>query len=259
MGQGTVTRDGRGGRIVVVLAALLATSGCVATATQPDAYSAGGGARLVALEQEHDFGAVANGPVVTHVFRLKNLGPEAIHIASVTGACGCTAILASSSSLAAGEEGAVEVALDTYRLTGEQAKSVVVHSDDPIRPQLTLTLHGSVSTQVSARPSRVYLGRLPVGAVVSQHVDVQLAPDVQVTQVSSESVRFTLETTPLEAPSHGVRVRVTLLPTAQAGAFDDRIVIATTSERQPQITIPVLGTLERGSLYAGAAHDAASR
>ncbi|MEW6271570.1 MAG: DUF1573 domain-containing protein [Thermodesulfobacteriota bacterium] len=260
MAEGSATREGRGAaRVALAIVALAAAWGCAATAPSQGSWGpAGGGARLVAVEEQHDFGTVESGPVVTHVFRLRNLGPETVEIRSVAGACGCTAILASSSYLAPGEEGAVEVALDTYRLSGEQAKTVVVRSTDPVRPDLTLTLHGRIETPVRAQPSRLYLGRLPAGAVVSRHVDVQLAPDVQVTAVRTDSTRFAIETAPLDAPTHGMRVRVTLLPTAQIGAFDDRIFVGTTSPRQPQLTIPVLGAIEGASLYAGAGHGGAS-
>jgi len=251
----TVPRDGRGRApsyvVSAVLTALAALSGCVAAAPSNEWLAPPSGVQLVAQEESHDFGTVENGPVVTHTFKLRNLGPNTIDIASVTSACGCTAVLASSPQLAPGQEGGVEVALDTYKLSGEQAKTVTVRSNDPVRPELALTLHGIVATDVRATPGRIYLGRLPAGAAVSQHVDVKLArPDVQITGVSTESGRFAVETTPLDAPLRGVRVRVTLLPTATTGTFDDRIIVTSTSQRQPQISIPVLGTIERQEVYA---------
>jgi hypothetical protein len=208
------------------------------------------GVQLIALQDDFDFGTVESGPLVAHTFRLKNLGPNTIDITSVTPACGCTAVLASTPTLAPGEEGGVEVALDTYKLSGTQAKTVTVRSNDVVRPELVLTVHGTVATDLKAAPSRVYLGRLPAGAVVSQHIDVETKPDVQVTGVSSESNRLQVETTPLDAPQHGVRVRVTLLPTSTTGTFDDRIVVSSTSPRQPTVTIPVLGTIETQQQYA---------
>lgn len=257
--MGTVTRDGRGGRRIVgrivggvVRSLALATlAGCAATAGEPGALVPPSGIQLVALEDGYDFGTIDSGPVVTHTFKLKNYGPNTIDITSVTGACGCTAILASTPRLAPGEEGGVEVALDTYKLSGVQAKSVTVRSTDVVRPELVLTVHGVVATDLKAAPSRVYLGRLPAGAVVSQHVDVELArPDVEITGVSSDSNRLSVQTTPLDPPQRGVRVRVTLLPTATTGTFDDRIVVSSTSPRQPQVTIPVLGTIESQQVYA---------
>ena len=41
-----------------------------------------------------------------------------------------------------------------------------------------------------------------------------------------------------------------LLPSATTGTFDDRIVISSTSTRQPTVTIPVLGTIESQQQYA---------
>lgn len=257
----TVTREGRGGdagkaagrgmRCLATLALLVGvTAGCAATAPGGELVPPSG-VQLIALEDTHDFGTVESGPVVTHTFKLKNLGPNTIDITSVTGACGCTAVLASTSTLAPGEEGGVEVALDTYKLAGPQSKTVTVRSNDVVRPELVLTMHGTVATDVKVAPGRLYLGRLPAGAVVSQHVDVEVArPDVEITSVSSDSERLSVQTSPLDPPQRGVRVRVTLLPTARTGAFDDRVVVATTSPRQPTVAIPVLGTIESQQVYA---------
>ncbi len=251
----TVTREGRGSegkiRMRTALAlGLAALSGCAATTYEHGSVPPPSGVQLVALQEDYDFGTVESGPVVGHTFRLKNLGPETIDITSVTPACGCTAVLASTPRLAPGEEGGVEVALDTYKLAGAQAKTVTVRSSDVVRPELVLTVHGTVATDLRTAPSRVYMGRLPAGAVVSQHIDVETKPDVQITSVSSESNRLQVQTTPLDPPQNGVRVRVTLLPTASTGTFDDRIVVSSTSPRQPTVTIPVLGTIESQQQYA---------
>jgi len=249
-----ISREGRGaapGGAWLVLASV-ALAGCVAAAPATDVGWMGhaSGARLVALADSHDFGSVESGPIVQHRFRLKNVGTETVYVESVKAPCGCTAVLASSQYLAPGEEGGVEVALDTYRLSGEQSKTVVVKSNDPVRPEMTLTLHGTVATDVSAAPGRLYLGRLPAGAVVSRHVDVLVKrPDVRITGVRAESSRFLVETSPLDEGS-GLRLRVTLLPTAPVGTFDDVVVVSSDSPRQPELTIPVLGTLERNGMYA---------
>lgn len=253
---------GAAARVRLCLPLLCMLAGCVAAVQQPDGSWAppASGARLVAVQDVHDFGTVENGPVVTHDFRLRNMGSDTVEIRSVEASCGCTAVLASSAYLAPGEEGGVQVALDTYRLSGEQAKSVVVRSNDPIRPELPLTLHGVVKTDVSAAPSRLFLGRLPSGAVVSHHVDVSIVRDeVQITGVHSESGRLRVETSPLDDPRRGLRVRVTLLPTARPGGFDDQIVVTTTSPRQPQLVIPVLGLVEGHPLYARTPGATASR
>ncbi|HEY8516540.1 MAG TPA: DUF1573 domain-containing protein [Candidatus Binatia bacterium] len=261
MRKRTVTREGRGtARITLAIATLLALGGCAATSSPQGTYlPPPSGVHLLALEEQYDFGAVESGPPVRHVFRLKNIGPEVIEIQSVSGDCGCTAVLASNRFLAPGEEAAIDVTLDTYRLSGPQVKVVGVRSSDPVRPELTLKLRGTVQTPVRAQPDRLYLGRVPVGAVVSRHVDVQLPPDVQVTSVRSDSPRFTIQTSPLDGGTNGLRVRVTLLPNGQVGAFDDRIVITTSSPRQPELTIPVLGAIEGRPIYARSARSSATR
>ncbi len=249
--MGRVRMESRVARLGAVGVALLALSGCAATAPGGGSWPSASGARLVALEPSHDFGTVESGPVVQHAFPLKNLGTETVYIESVSAPCGCTAALLSSAYLAPGEEGRVQVSLDTYGLSGEQSKTVVVRSNDPTNPELTLTLHGTVQTDVSANPRRLYFGRLPAGAVVSRHVDVLVKhPDVQITDVHAESSRFFVQTAPLEE-GRGVRVRVTLLPGAPPGTFDDPLIVTSNSQRQPRLVIPVLGTLERNGVYAG--------
>lgn len=250
--MGRVRKGSRVVRLGAVGIALIALAGCAATAPGGGSWPpSASGARLVAVEQNHDFGTVESGPIVEHAFPVRNLGTETVYISSVSAPCGCTAALLSSAYLAPGEEGRVQVSFDTYGLSGEQSKTVVVRSNDPTNPELTLTLHGTVATDVSATPRRLYLGRLPAGAVVSRHVDVLVkSPDVHITDVHTESSRFFVQTAPLDE-GHGVRVRVTLLPGAPPGTFDDPLVVTSDSPRQPRLVIPVLGTLERNGMYAG--------
>ena len=48
---------------------------------------------------------------------------------------------------------------------------------------------------------------------------------------------------PLPAPARGVKIVVTPRGTGLSGLFNDRIIVTTTSPRQPKVVIPVMGSL----------------
>ena len=51
------------------------------------------GPKLVAQQDEHDFGDIKQGEKVTHVFVLTNSGGDLLTISNVNASCGCTAAL----------------------------------------------------------------------------------------------------------------------------------------------------------------------
>jgi uncharacterized protein DUF1573 len=211
-------------------------------AQAPPAWS---GPHIAAAEPDHDFGSVEQGFIVEHRFEVVNQGDQALDIKSVKSSCGCSATLESSKTLAPGERGWVEASLDTVRLSGPQVKAVRVKTNDPVQPELTLTLHGTVLADVVADPRQVFFGRVERGEVATSVVNVSLRqPELTITGVKAESGRVAVRSEPLEAPEIGVRLVVTLRPSRASGRINDRILVTTTSGRQPVIAIPVLASVE---------------
>jgi hypothetical protein len=211
-------------------------------AQAPPAWS---GPHIAAAEPDHDFGSVEQGAVVDHRFEVVNQGDQALEIKSVKSSCGCSATLESSKALAPGERGWVEASLDTIRLSGPQVKAIRVKTNDPAQPELTLTLHGTVLADVVAEPRQVFFGRLGRGEAASSVVNVSLRQgDLAITGVKVEGGRVKVRSEPLDAPETGMRLVVTLPPSRASGRINDRILVTTTSGRQPVVAIPILASVE---------------
>lgn len=75
---------------------------------------------------EHDFGQVIQGEVISYSFPLSNTGEAPLVIADVTSSCGCTVADYPKQALAPGDEGYITVTFDSKGRRGYQSKLVTV-------------------------------------------------------------------------------------------------------------------------------------
>lgn len=101
---------------------------------------AGSSARLLLAAKRHDFGSVAEGKKVDLNVKLKNNGGQLLNIEKVKSSCGCTATLLSKKEIKPGETANLKIELDTSGRKGHLARTVTIHSNDPIEPQQIITL-----------------------------------------------------------------------------------------------------------------------
>lgn len=78
------------------------------------------------MEESHNFGEVAEGDKVEHVFKFKNTGSNPLKVNNVKPSCGCTTPDWSKEEIAPGKEGFVKVEFDSKGKRGVQKKSVTV-------------------------------------------------------------------------------------------------------------------------------------
>ena len=102
------------------------------------------GPKLVAQQDEHDFGDIKQGEKVTHVFVLTNSGGDLLTISNVNASCGCTAALPEKNELAPGESTNLNVTFNSAGRLGKQKKLIRIESDDPNNPQVIVTIKGNV-------------------------------------------------------------------------------------------------------------------
>ncbi|HOW25705.1 MAG TPA: DUF1573 domain-containing protein [Bacteroidales bacterium] len=86
---------------------------------------------------EHDFGRIIQGEVVTYAFKFTNTGKSDLLIASVSTSCGCTVSKYSREPVKSGEQGTIQVTFDSEGRKGFQNKSITVLSNaQPNRHEL---------------------------------------------------------------------------------------------------------------------------
>lgn len=96
-----------------------------ATAGDPQGNSTGQ-ARISFDKDEHNFGKVIQGEVISYSFRVSNEGEGPLVIADVTSTCGCTVGEYPKQPLQPGEEGFIRVTFDSKGRQGFQSKVVTV-------------------------------------------------------------------------------------------------------------------------------------
>jgi hypothetical protein len=192
-----------------------------------------------------DFGSVEQGTPVTHVFSLRNTGDTILHISQVKSSCGCTAAVVSESDVPPGSEARVLASLDTGRVVGRTAKVLSVYSDDPQVPVAALTLTGEVLADLAVSPNPVYLGRLRRGEAVSREVVIRPGRPGGTAAVQSVGGELSGLQTRLDVGQDGTqRLHLALDGSAPLGRFTRELHLQTTSARQPEIVLPVFGSIE---------------
>jgi hypothetical protein len=104
------------------------------------------GPKIKLAEASYDFGTVAQGAAVKHVFKFKNVGTDTLKIAQVKSSCGCTAA-ESSKIIPPQKYGQLEVNFNTASQMGKVSKTVYIFSNDIEAAQRSVSIHGTVAAQ----------------------------------------------------------------------------------------------------------------
>lgn len=89
---------------------------------------------------DFDFGVVKQGENLEHIFKFTNDGDGALEIISVQPSCGCTGVVMDEKKeYKQGEEGEIKINFNTQGREGINTKTVIVNTNDPVNPVVTLT------------------------------------------------------------------------------------------------------------------------
>ncbi|MFN3801492.1 DUF1573 domain-containing protein [Belliella pelovolcani] len=111
---------------IAQMEAATATPTNVQTTTAVDPSSLG---KFSFEEVEFDFGTIAEGKVVEHVFNFVNDGQAPLVISNVTASCGCTTPDYTKTPVKPGESGFVKVAFNSAGKPGTQAPTVSIQAN----------------------------------------------------------------------------------------------------------------------------------
>jgi|GEM_PF-3730846 len=243
-----------------LLPVLLAGSGLAAPAQE------GPRPALVCDAPRCDLGRVMKGGRVTHVFRLENRSPAALNLKDVRVSCDCTTAPLAVKTLAPGQGVDLPVTFDSSKFVGPVEKSVVVVSDDVVRPALVLELRATVVGRWTLEPATLAMGAVsrfqPFEARIRITRNDGKAPVVRGVKVH-DGARFDAEVIPLPDPKV-VEVILRLEPGLPAGPVRGKLLLALDDGEQPFREVPILGqlvddvsaqpeSLDLGSVLAGAA------
>jgi len=200
----------------------------------------------VAVEgQVFDFGTVDRGTPVEHTFTLRNAGGATLVVDHVKSSCGCTVGVVSGREVAPGADTFVAVHLDTARLAGRTTKVVTVYTNDPASPAVGLTLTGQVLSDLVATPTPLYLGKVRRGEGARREITVVSGrPGTTYAVVDVEHANPELHATLEPVEGGGQKIVVELDRDVPLGRFSDQLKLRTTSPTEPEMVIPVFGSVE---------------
>ncbi|MCH7409600.1 DUF1573 domain-containing protein [Belliella sp. DSM 111904] len=99
--------------------------------------------------EEFDFGTIAEGKVIEHVFNFVNEGEVPLVISNVTASCGCTTPDYTKTPVKPGESGFVKVEFNSAGKPGTQAPTVTIQANT--NPNVNrLRLKGNVTPKNSS-------------------------------------------------------------------------------------------------------------
>jgi hypothetical protein len=128
--------------VVLIAMAIVAASAFAQT---------GGSPSLVVPSKIIDAGVISQGVTVDAVFDLINEGDAKLVIKAVRPTCGCT-VADFDPEIAPGATGKIKAKLDTKDFAGPISKSILVMSDDPQNPTVTLVIKADIRPFIEILP-----------------------------------------------------------------------------------------------------------
>ena len=119
--------------------------------------------KIVFDSEVHAFAEVESGTQIPAEFVIRNTGDEPLEITDLKVTCDCTEVSAEPETIPPGGEGTIFVVLDTSYRVGELDKEVIVHTNDPERPKITLHIKGKTFLPLTFKPSPLFFDKLVPG------------------------------------------------------------------------------------------------
>lgn len=187
---------------------------------------------------QHDFGSVLQGTAVEHAFVLRNPGDAPLRITGVRASEGL-AMKAVAVMVPPRAERTLSVALDTARLSGPVAMSLVVAMDDGTEREFRLG--GQVMPPIEVRPRPAFFVSTQKGQSRQAVLDLYNHEAMPVT-LSLPTVapggRYRLALQELE-PGRHFRLTLTVAADAPAGRFSEFIALTSSSRTKPKVPLGV--------------------
>ncbi|MCC6220246.1 MAG: DUF1573 domain-containing protein [Deltaproteobacteria bacterium] len=202
----------------------------------------------IAIEKPmHDFGKVAQGTVVNHAFKVKNIGTAPLIIHRILADCGCTVATAQVKEIAPQEESEIAATFNTAGFYAYKTKTIRIYTNDPKNATAVIGFRGTVVTDVDVDPPRLYFGNVNKGDPVEKSVEVRFseASSANILDIVALSDDILVERPKEQQPdARSQSFIVRLRDNVPIGLLKSKVVIKTTSAERPVINLPVFARVE---------------
>jgi hypothetical protein len=199
-------------------------------------------------ETEFDFGRVPAGAPLEHAFRIRNEGSVPLRIERVA-LTPPLRMAGMRAQLAPGAETQVRIHLDPATLAGRYDGRVILLTNDPAAPEITLRIGAEVvpAIELSPLPAVFLAGPRGKGAVATIDIVNREEQPLELGAARHATDRVTSAVETIEVGQH-YRMTVSLRPDGPAGRHVENITLATSSKSMPVLTVPA-HTLLRERVY----------
>ena len=204
--------------------------------------------RIDITPETKDAGTVPKGQIIDATFVIKNTGGSDLILTDARPGCGCT-VASFDKVIKPGEEGKVVSHVDTKSFSGPIAKSILVVSNDPDRPQVNLFIKAVVKPFVDVLPNAYVRFSVIKGDSDSQNV-ILLSEEKSFKPSVAEAAQpyVKAEISPAgdkdKIAGHlgeQYKLKLTVTGDAPEGLLNAPIRINTGVTQQPTVEIPVAG------------------
>ncbi len=195
--------------------------------------------KIFCPEPEYNFGERDESEAVEHEFVIQNQGDAPLEITNVKTSCGCTAAKPQDSTVPPGGETKIAAKLSLHGRQGELSKTITVSSNDPLTPNLVLTLKGTVTAPIMYEPRILNFGKVLGGSAAPQKLVLRsLTDDFEVTAVTASLDFVKTEVKEVEPKRvYEVTAHIDQLPAA--GQQTGTLTVQTTHPRKPQFNVTI--------------------
>jgi hypothetical protein len=218
---------------VICLALMVLTAG-MALGAEP---------RAVLTETVHDFGKMFEDKTLTYTFLLKNEGNAPLRVEDVDPDCACT-VADYDRVIPPGGQGRITLGIKPYSVMRDFLKLAKVKFNDPVRPELELTLKGYVQPIIEIQPNHIVRLRGRVGEDVHGQVRFvsHLPAPWQITSFDNSIPRLIAVSVKAEKPGQVYVLEVRSL-SRESGHYGGKIELHTSSAERPRLIVRVFANI----------------
>jgi hypothetical protein len=225
-------------RSVVLLLGLLGlTTGFAAGTTGP---------LLRISAREVDFGQVEQFQTLDRQITLGNEGDLPLRIMKVESSCGCTVAVPSDSVVLPGREVKLDVAYSSKDSSGPQEKRIVLRTNDPAEPSVTIIVRADIRVLVRLSEDLVRFDPIKFGTSTTRRVRVSAdkPPGLEIAKVEGgEKYVETKMTREDSATESVIWLDLKVRADAPAGIFRETVVLSTSKPKPTRTKLTIAGSI----------------
>jgi hypothetical protein len=207
---------------------------------------AASGPLLRISEREVDFGKVEQYQTVKHQITLGNEGDMPLRILKVESSCGCTVAVPSDSIVPPGRAVTLNIAFSSKDSSGPQEKRIVLRTNDPAEPTVTILVRSDIHVLVRLEEELVHFDPVKIGTTAHKRVRIAADKDSGLEIAKIEGGKKIIETTMTHedtADEAVIWLDIKIRPDAPAGIFRETLSLMTTKPKPTRTKLTVAGTI----------------